>query len=70
MLECRHAQFEITAIGDTDRMRTALDDSAGVAAFREAAATLGLGYQAATRADVTLPAYDGSTDLRFARAAG
>jgi len=62
--------FEVTAIGDTDRMRTALDESAGVTAFREWAATLGLGYSAATRGDVTLPAYDGSTDLQFARAAG
>lgn len=62
--------FEVTAIGDTDGMRTALDESAGVTAFRQAAAALGLGYQVTSRPDVTLPAYDGSTDLQFARAAG
>jgi uncharacterized protein YlxW (UPF0749 family) len=62
--------FEVTAIGDQDRMRAALDASAGVTAFRNDAATLGLGYQVAGRADVTLPAFDGSTDLQFARAAG
>jgi uncharacterized protein YlxW (UPF0749 family) len=61
--------FEVTAIGDPDRLRAALDAAPGVAAFREAAATLGLGYQVTTRADVTLPAYDGSTDLQYARVA-
>jgi hypothetical protein len=40
-----------------------------VAAFREAAATLGLGYQVTSRTDVALPAYDGSTDLQYARVA-
>jgi uncharacterized protein YlxW (UPF0749 family) len=61
--------FEVTAIGDPDRLRAALDASPGVAAFREAAATLGLGYQVTTRTDVALPAYDGSTDLQYARVA-
>jgi uncharacterized protein YlxW (UPF0749 family) len=36
--------FVITAIGDPERMRTALDASDGVRAFRAQAATLGLGY--------------------------
>jgi uncharacterized protein YlxW (UPF0749 family) len=62
--------FEVTAIGDPDRMRAALDASDGVTAFREAAAAFGLSYQEATRAEVTLPAYDGSTDLQYAHVAG
>jgi uncharacterized protein YlxW (UPF0749 family) len=61
--------FEVTAIGDPDRLRAALDASAGVAAFRDAAAAFGLAYQVTTRPEVTLPAYDGSTDLQFARVA-
>jgi uncharacterized protein YlxW (UPF0749 family) len=61
--------FEVTAIGDTDRLRAALDASDGVAAFRDAAAAFGLSYQASNRTDVTLPAYDGSTDLQYARVA-
>jgi uncharacterized protein YlxW (UPF0749 family) len=62
--------FEVTAIGDPDRMRSALDASDGVAAFREAAAAFGLSYQETTRSEVTLPAYDGSTDLQYAHVAG
>jgi uncharacterized protein YlxW (UPF0749 family) len=61
--------FEVTAIGDPDRLRAALDASDGVSAFRADATAYGLSYQATNRADVTLPAYDGSTDLQFARVA-
>ena len=62
--------FEVTAIGDPDRMRAALDASDGVTALREAAAAFGLSYQETTRAEVTLPAYDGSTDLQYAHVVG
>jgi uncharacterized protein YlxW (UPF0749 family) len=62
--------FEVTAIGDTDRMRAALDASDGVSAFREAAAAFGLSYEETMRTEVTLPAYDGSTDLQYAKVAG
>ncbi len=58
--------FVVTAIGDPDRLRAALDESQGVRAFREAANAFGLGYQVKPEADVTLPGYDGSTSLQFA----
>lgn len=62
--------FVITAIGDADAMRTALNQSPEVAAFQQAADAFGLGYDVATVKDVTVPAYDGSTALRYARVTG
>ena len=59
--------FVIVAIGDPDRMRTALDQSEGVQAFRAQAATLGLGYSFKAEGDVLIPAYDGSTALQYAQ---
>jgi len=59
--------FVVTAIGDPDRMRQALDASEGVQLFRQAAADFGLGYEVKVEGDVTVPAYDGSIALRSAR---
>lgn len=59
--------FVVTAIGDPDRMRQALDASEGVQLFRQAAADFGLGYEVKLEGDVTVPAYDGSIALRSAR---
>ena len=59
--------FVIVAIGDPDRLRTALDQSEGVQAFRAQAATLGLGYSFKAEGDVLIPAYDGSTALQYAQ---
>jgi uncharacterized protein YlxW (UPF0749 family) len=59
--------FVVTAIGDPDRMRQALDASEGVQLFRQAAADFGLGYEVKMEGDVTVPAYDGSIALRSAR---
>jgi len=61
--------FEVTAIGDPGRMQRALDDSAGVRLFRRATVDFGLEYQMKVESEVTVPAYDGSTALRSARAA-
>jgi len=60
--------FVITAIGDPDRMRAALDQAPGVRAFQEAATAFGLDYQVKPEGDVTVPAYDGSTSLQYAEA--
>lgn len=60
--------FEITAIGDPDRLTDSLAASPGVAQFREAAADFGLGYSEAVRADVVVPAFDGSGALSAAEA--
>jgi uncharacterized protein YlxW (UPF0749 family) len=59
--------FVVTAIGDPDRIRAALEASDGVRAFRAQAATLGLGYSFKPEGDVPVPAYDGSTSLQYAQ---
>jgi uncharacterized protein YlxW (UPF0749 family) len=61
--------FDISAIGDFQRMQDALDAAQGVQLFRDAAAAFGLGYQVKAAADLTVPAYDGSIALRSAQVA-
>jgi len=61
--------FKITAIGEPTRMHQALESAEGVRLFRDAVADFGLGYRETTERNVTLAAYDGSSDLRSARVA-
>ena len=61
--------FKITAIGDTAAMQRALESSDGVQQFRDAVADFGLGYTQTVERNVTVRAYDGSSDLRSARVA-
>jgi len=62
--------YTITAIGDTDRLAGALSRSTAVRNYRQYVAAYGLGYRARTRSDVTIPAYTGALDLRYATPAG
>jgi uncharacterized protein YlxW (UPF0749 family) len=62
--------FVVTAIGDPVAMRSALDASPGVLAFRQAASDFGLGYKVEDQADVTVPDYQGSTALQYAHPVG
>ena len=52
--------YVITAIGDTDRMRSALDSDADVANLREWSIAVGLGYDVRVPGEQELPAYSGS----------
>ncbi|BCY04962.1 DUF881 domain-containing protein [Actinoplanes sp. L3-i22] len=61
--------FKITAIGEPTAMHRALESAEGVKQFREAVTDFGLGYTEKMEKDVTVRAYDGSTDLRSAQAA-
>lgn len=62
--------FKITAIGEPTAMRRALESAEGVRQFRDAVADFGLGYTETVERNVTVRAYDGSSDLRSARVAG
>ena len=55
--------YRITAIGDVNGMRSALEEAPLVKLYREYADALGLGYQVSAQADVRLPAYSGPLDL-------
>ena len=61
--------FKITAIGEPSRMHQALDSAEGVRQFKDAVADFGLGYSETVERNVTVRAYDGSSDLRSARVA-
>lgn len=60
--------FKITAIGEPNAMHRALESAEGVQQFRAAVADFGLGYQETVERNVTVRAYDGSSDLRSAEA--
>ena len=59
--------FTITAIGDTDRMQTALDEDPSVSIYREYVDAVGLGYDVSVQDEATLPAFSGDTRLEHAR---
>jgi uncharacterized protein YlxW (UPF0749 family) len=60
--------YEITAIGDLSALQTALDSSDYIAGYKTYVDTHHLGYEVSTDADVTMPGYTGSSDLRYATA--
>jgi uncharacterized protein YlxW (UPF0749 family) len=60
--------FQITAVGDPDRLRRALDSDPDVQVFQQYVAAFGLRYRVSTAGRATLPAYDGTLELSHARA--
>jgi uncharacterized protein YlxW (UPF0749 family) len=60
--------YEITAIGDLDALQASLDSSEYVDGYKTYVDAYNLGYEVSTDQDVTMPAYDGSIDLRYADA--
>jgi uncharacterized protein YlxW (UPF0749 family) len=61
--------YVITAIGDPERLRAALTDSAALQIYRQYVEAYSLVYREETRATADLPAYQGSLDLPHARPA-
>ncbi|WP_062209664.1 DUF881 domain-containing protein [Streptomyces sp. NBRC 109706] len=59
--------YTITAVGDRDRLRAALDESPALVNYQQYVAAYGLGWEVAEHPSVTLPGYDGSVALRHAR---
>ncbi|HEX6970360.1 MAG TPA: DUF881 domain-containing protein [Micromonosporaceae bacterium] len=59
--------FKITAIGDPAALQRSLAASEGVRLFKEDAEHFQLGYRETVESSVTIPAYDGSSALRFAK---
>ena len=58
--------FRITAVGDQNRQRRALDQSPGVQEYLRAVDYFGVGYSVNDERDVTLPGYDGPLRLSYA----
>ncbi|WP_307795290.1 DUF881 domain-containing protein [Actinacidiphila acididurans] len=59
--------YRITAVGDPDGLRRALNASPAIQNYLQYVRAYGLGWQVGTEHSVTLPGYDGSTDLRYAQ---
>jgi uncharacterized protein YlxW (UPF0749 family) len=55
--------FEVTAVGDPDALRDALENDPGVLLFRTYVDRFGLGYTVRTQRSATLPPYDGPLEL-------
>lgn len=60
--------YEITAIGDLGSLRASLDSSEYIDGYKTYVEAHNLGYDVSTDSDATMPAYDGSSDLRYAKA--
>ncbi len=58
--------YVITAIGDVDALQAALASSEYIAGYQTYVAAYDLGYEVSTSDEVTMPGYEGSTDLRYA----
>src|SRR4051794_39044834 len=58
--------YSVTAIGDVSRLTNALSESSAISNYREYVAAYGLGWKVERHARVTVPAYKGSLDLRYA----
>jgi uncharacterized protein YlxW (UPF0749 family) len=61
--------YEITAIGDPERLYQSLDAAPLVALYRYYVDTYGLVYETRAATKTTLPGYDGSLELMHARVA-
>lgn len=61
--------FVVGAIGETRRLRLALDQEPGVEFFRTFVDRFGLGYSVRTSSQLRLPAYDGPLELPHVGAA-
>ncbi|MEO7745246.1 MAG: DUF881 domain-containing protein, partial [Actinomycetota bacterium] len=60
--------YLIRAIGDPTALRRGLARSPQLRIYREYVDALGLGYAVSAQRSLTMPGYDGSLDLRYARA--
>jgi uncharacterized protein YlxW (UPF0749 family) len=58
--------YEITAIGDPGALRTALDSSDYIDGYKTYVDAHNLGYEVRAKGEVTIPAYEGSSELRYA----
>jgi uncharacterized protein YlxW (UPF0749 family) len=61
--------YVISAIGDPEAMQEQLDDSPYIQAYLTAVDQWRLGWDVAVEESIEAPAYDGTTDMRYARAA-
>jgi uncharacterized protein YlxW (UPF0749 family) len=59
--------YVVQAVGDPDRLKAALDASPGVQTYRDYVDWVALGWGEKASTHLELPAYTGSTELKYAR---
>nr|WP_245791268.1 DUF881 domain-containing protein [Actinacidiphila rubida] len=59
--------YRITAVGDQDKLRKALNDSPAIQNYLQYVQAYGLGWKVGSQSRVTLPGYSGSVDLTYAK---
>ncbi|MEU5978141.1 DUF881 domain-containing protein [Streptomyces sp. NPDC047315] len=59
--------YKITAVGDRERLRAALDRSTAIQNYQLYVEAYGLGWKVDERRAVTLPGYSGTVDLHYAK---
>ncbi|WP_326600637.1 DUF881 domain-containing protein [Streptomyces sp. NBC_01803] len=59
--------YTITAVGDRERLRAALDASPEIRNYRQYVDAYGLGWRVEEHAEATLPGYEGSVTLQHAQ---
>lgn len=59
--------YRIAAIGDTGRLRRALDDSKYIDTLKDYVTRFQLGYEVNPAASIDMPAYEGTLELQHAR---
>jgi uncharacterized protein YlxW (UPF0749 family) len=60
--------YRISAIGPVDRMRSTVDADPQVRLYLQYVDAAGLGWEVEERPTISMPGFDGSTDLQYARA--
>ena len=60
--------YLIRAVGDPTALRRGLARSPQLRIYREYVDALGLGYAVSAQRSLTMPGYDGTIELRYARA--
>ncbi|OEU96108.1 DUF881 domain-containing protein [Streptomyces oceani] len=58
--------YEVTAVGDTEELRQALESTPAIQSYLQYVEAYGLGWEVDTRQEVTLPGYKGTVDLQHA----
>ncbi len=61
--------YKVTAVGDRDALRKALDSSTSIRNYKQYVTAYGLGWKVDQHDAVTLPGYSGTVDLHYAKPA-
>lgn len=62
--------YVVSAIGDPDALQASLDRSPAIGIYQEYVDAFGLGWKVERSTSLSIPAFEGTTDLKYARVPG